>query len=228
MIKSPCVIAALLVEMAVIVTHAADQPAVNSVAGAGLQPSLGKKGRLLFEEKFDSDSLPKSWSVKAGSLRVVDGVLRASQKQDAGSLCLFSCAQPMQDAVIQIDFRFDGARGINVSANPAPGELQKKGHLFSVMITPTMWNITEHNDKADRNSRSKALASAREKFTQGKWYTLLLEFKGDEVVAQVQGKKPLRASSKDFRVKKPGIEFRVSGRDNQDISFDNLRVWELN
>jgi hypothetical protein len=30
------------------------------------------------------------------------------------------------------------------------------------MITPAMWNITEHNDKADRKSQSKALASARE------------------------------------------------------------------
>ena len=30
-----------------------------------------------------------------------------------------------------------------------------------------------------------------------------------------------------FRVKKPGIEFRVSGRDDEEISFDNLRVWKL-
>ena len=133
----------------------------------------------------------------------------------------------MQDAAIQIDFKFDGARGINISCNPSPGELQKHGHLFSVMITRVMWNITEHNDKADRNSQSKALVSASEHFDAGKWYTLLVEMKGDEVVATVAGKKPLRASSKDFHVKKPGIEFRVSGRDNEAVSFDNLRVWEL-
>jgi hypothetical protein len=51
--------------------------------------------------------------------------------------------------------------------------------------------------------------------------------KSDEVVAQIQGKKPLRASSKDFHVKKPGIEFRVLSRENMEINFDNLRVWEL-
>jgi hypothetical protein len=95
------------------------------------------------------------------------------------------------------------------------------------MITQALWNITEHNDKADRNSQSKALASAAEKFEPGQWYTLLLETKGDDVVAQVEGKKPLRAASKDFHVKKPGIEFRVAGRDNEEVNFDNLRVWEL-
>ena len=193
-----------------------------------LEPILGKKGRLLREEKFDGDTLPTGWSIKSGGVRVADGALHAGQKKERdGRLCLFNCAQPMQDAAIQIDFKFGGRGGLNVSVNPSPGELTKHGHLFSVMITPSMWNITEHNDKSDRNSRSKALASAPETFEPGRWYTLLLENKGDEVLARVEGKKPLRAASKDFRVKKPGIEFRVAGRDNEEVSFDNLRVWEL-
>ena len=129
--------------------------------------SWSRKGRLLLEQKFDGDALPKGWSLKAGGLRVADGALRASQKKGE-RLCLFNCDLSMQDAVIQIDFKFDGGRGINVSCNPAPGELKKKGHLFSVMITQTMWNITEHNDKADRNSQSKVLVSAPEKFETGK------------------------------------------------------------
>ena len=79
-----------------------------------------------------------------------------------------------------------------------------------------------------RNSVSKALVSAMERFESGKWYSLLVEMKGDDLVATVEGKKPLRASSKDFHVKKPGIEFRVSGRDGEEVLFDNLRVWELN
>ena len=95
------------------------------------------------------------------------------------------------------------------------------------MITQAMWNITEHNDKADRKSQSKSLASASERFEPGKWYTLLLETKGDDVVAQVEGKRPLRASSPDFHVKKPGIEFRAIGPTGAEVSFDNLRVWEL-
>ena len=193
------------------------------------EPALGAKGRLLLEEKFDAESLPKGWTIKSGGVRAVDGVLHASQsKEKDGRLCLFNCALPMQDAVIQIDFKFTGrSGGINVSVNPSPGELSKHGHLFSVMITPTMWNITEHNDKADRKSQSKALASAPAKFAQSKWHTLLVEFKGTNVIAHVEGREPLRASGQDFSAKKPSIEFRVLGRNGEEISFDNLRVWEL-
>lgn len=198
-----------------------------TASAADLEPTLGKKGMLLREEKFASEALPQGWSIKAGQLRVTDDALHATQTREAGRLCLFNCDLPMQDAVVQIDFKFDGARGLNISANPVPGAINKKGHLFSVMITQAFWNITEHNDKSDRNSQSVALATGRESFEQGKWFTLLLEFKGETVVAQVEGKKPLRASSKDFSAKKPGIEFRVSGRDGGDIVFDNLRVWEL-
>jgi hypothetical protein len=197
------------------------------IAAADLEPLLGAKGRLLLEEEFEANALPKAWTIKNGNVRVVEGSLRASQNKEAGRLCLFNCEQPMQDAAIQIDFKFDGARGINVSVNPSPGELNKHGHLYSVMITPAMWNITEHNDKADRNSRSKALASAPARFEQGRWYTLLIENKGPDVVARVEGKEPLRAASPDFRVKKPGIEFRAIGPSGEEVSFDNLRVWEL-
>jgi hypothetical protein len=95
------------------------------------------------------------------------------------------------------------------------------------MIMPGLWRITEHNDKADRTSESKTLSSAAEKFETGRWYTLLLETKGDDIVAQIEGKQPLKASSPDFRVKKPGLEFRVIGPTGAKMLFDNLRVWEL-
>ena len=204
-------------------------PGVKSgdASSTHLEPTLGKKGRLLLEETFEGDALAPGWTGKTGGLSVAGGVLHASMKSDDGRLGLFNREQPMQDAAIQIDFKFAGARGINISCNPSPGELSKHGHLFSVMITQRMWNITEHNDKSDPTSSSKALATASANFESGKWYSLLVECKGGDVVAWVEGKEPLRASSKDFSVKKPGIEFRVSGRDGEEVLFDNLRVWEL-
>ena len=80
---------------------------------------------------------------------------------------------------------------------------------------------------AARQEKLESLDSWRETFKPGQWYSLLIEMKGDEVVATVEGKKPLRATSKDFHVKKPGLEFRVIGPNEQEVHFDNLRVWEL-
>ena len=61
----------------------------------------------------------------------------------------------------------------------------------------------------------------------GQWFTLLLEVKGDNVVVRVEGKEPLRATAKDFHVKKPGLVFRAGGKDDQDVLIDNVKVWEL-
>ena len=122
---------------------------------------------------------------------------------------------------------FAGATTFNLGFDPAPGELKKKGHLFSVVITPTGWTLTEHVDKADPQSKNVTHAKAATKFAQGEWFTLLLEVKGDDVVVRVDGKEPLRAKAKDFHVKKPGLVFRVGGKDGQDMLVDNVKVWAL-
>jgi hypothetical protein len=133
----------------------------------------------------------------------------------------------VQDCAVRVDFKFEGARIFNLGFDPAPGELKKKGHLFSLVVTPTTWTITEHNDKADPNSKSRPLATGKLKLEKGRWYTLLLESKGDDVLAQINGAEPLKASSKDFHVKKPGLVFRMGGKDGDEVHFDNVKVWEL-
>ena len=59
------------------------------LAAAELEPTLGKKGKLLLEEKFDGDTLPKGWTGKTGGLRVADGgedgINRAAHHAATGS-----------------------------------------------------------------------------------------------------------------------------------------------
>jgi hypothetical protein len=51
--------------------------------------------------------------------------------------------------------------------------------------------------------------------------------KGDNVIAHVAGKEPIRATAKDFHVKKPGLVFRVGGKGQHEALVDNVKVWEL-
>ena len=121
-----------------------------------------------------------------------------------------------------------GLRGDEHGAfDPAPGELRKQGHLFSLVVTPTQWSVLEHPDKADPNGKNVVRAKAAAAFPRDQWHTLLLEVKGDAVVARVDGREALRASAKDFHVKKPGLVFRVMGKDGEAMLFDNVKVWEL-
>jgi hypothetical protein len=193
--------------------------------GAAPEPTLGKKGKPLLEENFEAAALPKGWTKNTGTL--AGGVLHASQLAKDNHVAAFRKALPLQDCAIQLDFKFAGATTFNLGFDPAPGELKKKGHLFSVVITPSGWTLTEHVDKADPQSKNVAHAKAATTFAQGEWFTLLLEVKGDDVVVRVDGKEPLRAKAKDFHVKKPGLVFRVGGKDGQDVLVDNVKVWVL-
>ena len=206
---------------------------LHALASVGLRaapeptPTLGKKGKLLLEENFEAVALPKGWTKNTGVLSVAGGVLHASQLASDNHIGAFRKALPLQDCAIQLDLKLAGATTFNLGFDPAPGELKKKGHLFSLAITATGWTITEHNDKADPNSKVVSHAKAATKFAQGEWFTLLLEGKGDVVVATVDGKEALRATAKDFRVKKPGLVFRVGGKDGQEVLVDNVKVWAL-
>ncbi len=198
-----------------------------SAAAADLKPQLGTLGEKLLDETFSGSEVPKGWTKNVGTWRVADGVLLAAEKSSDKHIGAFRYALPVQDCAVQIDFKLGDARAINLSFDPAPGELKKKGHLLSVLVTKTNWSIIEYNDKADPASKSKQHAKAQTPFDGATTYTLMLECKGDNVVAQVAGKEPLKASAPDFHVKKPGLVFRMGGKDGQEVAFDNVKVWTL-
>ncbi len=201
---------------------------VSSIAvAADLSPQLGTLGEKLLEETFTGPNVPKGWAANTGSLRVADGVLLAAEKSSDMHIGAFRFRLPMQDCAIQIDFKLGEMRLINLGFDPAPGELKKNGHLFSVTVAKTGWSIIEHNNKADPASKTKVHAKAETTFDPATTYTLLLECKGDQVVAQISGKEPLKATAPDFHVKKPGLVFRMGGKDGQEVAFDNVKVWAL-
>ncbi len=200
--------------------------AANATA-ADIDPTLGKKGKLLLEEKFDGASVPKGWNKNTGKISVADGALHLSEVAAEHHAGAFRKPLPVQDVAIQLDFKFEGGTSFHLGFDPAAGELKKKGHLYSVIISPNSWSITEHNDKSNPNSKNIVHAKAETKFERGQWYTLLLENKGNDVIARVTGKEPLRATAKDFHVKKPGLVFRAAGKDGQEVIVDNVKVWEL-
>ena len=194
---------------------------------ADLEPTLGTKGKLLLEERFQAATVPAGWNKNTGKISVADGTLHLSQIASDNHIGAFRKLIPLQNCVVQLDFKFDGATVFQLGFDPAPGELKKKGHLFALAITPTGWMVTENPDKADTAAKNVTHAKAATKFAPGQWFTLLLEMKGDQVVAHVEGKEPLKAKAKDFHVKKPGLVLRSGGKDGQDVLIDNVQVWEL-
>ena len=101
-----------------------------------ITPTLGTKGKLLLEEKFDAPSLPAGWTKNTGTLAVRDGTLHASELASDQHVGAFRKLMPLQDCVVQIDFKLEGANVFHLGFDPTPGQLKKQGHLFAVIITP--------------------------------------------------------------------------------------------
>ncbi len=194
---------------------------------ADLKPVLGTLGKSLLNETFEGAEVPKDWQASTGTQRIEGGRLMAEERASDKHIGAFRHHLPVQDCAVQIDFQLGEARTINLGFDPAPGELKKTGHLFSVTISKGAWTIVEHNDKSNPESKNKKLAEGKTEFDPKQTYTLMLECKGNDVAAQITGKETLRASSPDFHVKKPGLVFRMGGPDGKAAAFDNVKVWEL-
>ncbi len=201
--------------------------ALLSAAPAEYSPVLGQRGKLLLEETFAGAALPAGWTRNTGELALDAGALRAREVAADNHAAAFRKALPLQDCLVQVDVKIGGPATFHLGFDPAPGALKKKGHLFSVIVSPGQWTLTEHNDKADPAAKNKVHARGKTSLKPGEWATLTLELKGTSVVAHLTGHAPLQASAPDFAVKKPGLVFRVAGKGEHAAWFDNVRVWTL-
>lgn len=194
--------------------------------------SLGKKGKQLLVDKFDGPEVPNVWKKNTGAMKLHEGALRLSELASDKHVGAFRRALPLQNMLVRFDFQLDGATLFHLGFDPAPGEIDKKGHLFNVAITSTKWSIVESNDKSKPESKPKVLAQAKADFESNKWYSLTLENKGEEVLVTIVPKgaasgQSLKASARDLKVKKPALIFRAGGPDAASVLIDNLEVYEL-
>jgi hypothetical protein len=206
--------------LALILSHTA------SFAG-DLPTTLGKRGKALLAEPFDGAAVPAGWVANMGELKVSEGALHAAEKSADKHIGAFRKSVELKDCAIQVRFKLNGARRLDLGFDPAPGELKKRGHLLSVSITPSGWTLIEHNDKANPQSKTVTHAQAKDTFAPDRWYTLLLELKGPQARASIEGMKPLTASAPDFAVKKPGLVFRMGTKDGEFLAVDEVKVWAL-
>ena len=131
---------------------------------------------------------------------------------------------PTRNAVYELKFRFVGeGKGFHFGFDPAKGELDKRGHLFSVIVTPSGWRILKHLDKArPKENPNEILGQQKRNFIPGEWATLRVTTWGPYVSASIDGAQPLKVSHPSFTAKKPTLVFRCLG---DGVEVDDIKVW---
>ena len=182
-----------------------------------------EKTDLILEEDFSEGDPGRGWNPTSGKWTVVDGVLRGSEIPDEKHAAATRRVLRTRDAVYEMKFRFVGeGKGFHFGFDPASGQLQKRGHLFSVIVTPGKWWILKHVDK-DRPEEdpNRVLVSADITFEIGHWYHLQVTTEGTSVIAVIDGKEPLKTSHETFNVIKPTLVFRCLG---DGVEIDEVKV----
>lgn len=193
---------------------------VSAIAG---EPPANSE--LAVDDSFDRQELGKEWHINTGEWKVVDGVLRTAEIPAEKHSAAARRTVETRNAVYELRFRFvEDGKAFHFGFDPARGELKKKGHLFSIIVTPGSWKIMKHVDKNRREEDpNETLAAQKTPFKRGCWYSLRVTTWQTHVSARIEGKEPLKASHETFAVKKPTLVFRCLGNG---IEIDDIKVWK--
>ncbi len=198
--------------------------AFASLVSAGEPPA---NSTLAVDESFDGSALGEAWHVNTGEWTISEGVLKAREIPADKHSAAARRAVVTRNAVYEMKFRLTGeGKGFHFGFDPAPGELDKKGHLFSVMVSPTDWKVMKHVDKAKpKEDPNEILAQQKTEFVPGEWYSLRVTTWETHVTAAIDGKETFKVSHPTFGVKKPTLVFRCLG---DGIEVDDIQVWAAN
>jgi len=189
------------------------------------QDAAPANSELALDESFEAAELGKGWNATTGSWTIANGVLRASEIESEKHSAATRRLLVTENAVYQLRFRFvKTGESFHFGFDPARGELNKRGHLFSVIVTPDSWRIMKHVDK-DRPTEdpNEILAEAKTEFAKDRWYTLRMTTWETHVTATIEGKEPLKASHRTFAASKPTLVFRCLG---DGVEIDDIKVWK--
>jgi hypothetical protein len=179
---------------------------------------------VALQDSFDRTEPGKGWHPTTGEWQIFDGVLRgreiAAEKHSAATRRILLT----ENAVYQCRFRFiESGKTFHFGFDPAKGELDKKGHLLSIVVNRDSWSILKHVDKnRPKEDPNETLAEQKTEFKVDEWYSLRVTTWGAHVTAAIEGKEPLKASHPTFGVKKPTLVFRCIG---SGVEIDDIEVW---
>lgn len=157
--------------------------------GADLKPLLNEQALPSLARPTFKEPLGADWQTAKGKWVPEDGVLHMIDIPEQKHVPVLWHKVGLSAAVIELDFRQNAPGGFLVGCDGAK-------HVARVVVTPTTLSIAE-----DSVAPSRTIATAKVTAKQGEWHHLRVEWKGDEMAANLDGvelkaKHPYVASDK--------------------------------
>jgi hypothetical protein len=198
--------------------------AVVPLAAAGADPQtvpsppktlMAAPGKLLLADDLSPPG--KEWKAGKGKWEPADGGIRGSELTADMHAATFRRNLAMKDVVVEYSFKLDGAKQTTLSFNAA------KGHLCRVLVRQTGFTLSKDKDKSVDGDRAVQLGTKEVPIKPGEWHTLVVESRGTDMLATLDGTYTAYGSHPALTKEKANIGFTVAG---QSVGFKGLRVWE--
>ena len=162
--------------------------------------------------------LGKEWKVAKGKWDVSGGAVRVAELPADMHGAVARRNVELKSAVVAFDFKLDGAKQTTLSVNGP------KGHVYRVLVRPT--GITVQKDDQDGkkgDDKAVPLATVTTPVAAGEWHTLVVELRGADLLATLDGKHTAFGSHPAIDAARTNLGLTVAG---EAASFRKLRVWE--
>jgi hypothetical protein len=179
------------------------------------QTLMLQPGKLLVSEDLNQP-FGKEWFGKPGKWEVVDGAMRGSQVAADMHGAVRRREVKFTSAVVQLQFRLEGAKIIGLSMNA------EKGHVCRVRLSSDGFTVMRDADKVKKDA-AVVLGKSDVKIEPKVWHTLVVEMSGNEMLARLDGKHVAFGANEGLTTPKASVGLTVAG---DGVSFKNLRVYE--
>lgn len=143
--------------------------------GAELKPLLNEQPLPAQAKPSFKEPLGDDWQAAKGKWVPEDGILRMIDIPEQKHVPVLWHKVGLSAAVIELDFRQNAPGGFLVGCDGAK-------HVARVVVTPTALSIAE-----DSVAPSHTIATTKVAAKQGEWHHLRVEWKGDEMAANLDG-----------------------------------------
>lgn len=203
-----------VIAFALSLSAAVAEPPATQPASKTLMVSTGK---LLLGDDLNA-ALGKEWKASKGKWELVDGAIRGAELKADMHGAVARRNITMKDAVIEYSFKIDGTKQTTLSLNGA------KGHVCRVLVRPTGITVQKDDqDGKDGPDKAAVLDTVEVSVKPGEWHSLVVELRGPDILATLDGKYTAFGSHAAIEVEKTNLGLTVAG---ESASFKGLRVWD--
>jgi hypothetical protein len=183
-----------------------------------MEPVMLKRGKLVWAETFDKGAIAKAWMKYKGGYEPDNDNIKVQELPGDGhhpEMMRGFGKTPLKDIIIQASFKYDGSKWWGLS-------LDNKEHVARCNMNPTGFSVTKMSGIGG-TTKGENVDTKKVKFETGKWYTILWEIRGQEMIARIDDQTYAMGEMAGVEQEKHRLSL-ISG--GEWLCWDDIRVWE--